>query len=108
MQEMKHAEICRDTSAAELSRLISYIRERQHRYTCALDRSSPIRKPVLGQNVRIGSLSVLTYRMLAPHPAGLKQDVIAARRTVEAKPLHQKPDHKQHSGEYCGCSLEKF
>jgi hypothetical protein len=46
--------------------------------------------------------------MLAPHPAGLKQDVIAARRTVEAKPLHQKADRKQHFGEYCGCSLEKF
>jgi len=107
-KEMKHAEICGDTSAAELSRLISQTRERQLHYTCALDGSSLIRKPAIGQNVRTGSLSALTYRMLAPHPAGLKQDVIAACRTVVAKPLHQRADRTQHSGEYCGCSLEKF
>jgi len=107
-KEMKHAEICGDTSTAELSRLISWTRERQLRYTCALDGSSLIRKPALGQNVRTGSLSALTHRMLAPHPAGLKQDVIAACRTVEVKLLHQKADRTQHSGEYCGCSLEKF
>jgi hypothetical protein len=36
--------------------------------------------------------------MLTPHPAGRKQDTTAARRTVEAKPLNQEADRKQHSG----------